>query len=240
MSKIEWTEETLNVVTGCTPVSEGCKNCYAKSWHKRLRAMGQKKYAHDFNKVIFHPVLCSIYKNKKKMIFLNSMSDTFHEQLTFDRIFEIFGMMALNPNTTFQVLTKRAERATEFFNHYFSPKYVMDNLWFGVSIEKQKYLDRINSFTASCAKINWISFEPLLEEIQINIIDCSNIDWVVIGCESGPKRRETKIEWITELTNLCKHYNIPVFIKQMEIDGKVEKLIYKFPEHLRIREYPKY
>lgn len=254
-SKIEWTEQAWNPVTGCTKVSEGCKNCYAKTMHKRLTAMGIKKYKKPFNKIVCHPeTLEEPFKWKKpSMIFVNSMADLFHEDVPYDFIAKVLETMEQAGQHTYQILTKRPERALDFwkwFNEYMQSvvESFLDNEWMGVSVENQKTADeRIPVLLQIPAKIRWISVEPMLENVDLsgwlffddegNEIE-SQINWVVIGAESGANRRECKLKWIESIVEQCKSANVPVFVKQIHLNGKLEKDINKFPKHLQIREYP--
>jgi protein gp37 len=247
-TKIQWTNETWNVTTGCSKISEGCKNCYAETMHKRLNAMGVEKYKEPFNKICFHREELkkpSEWKNPR-MVFVNSMSDLFHEDVP-DRLIKavIEEMCCYDSPHTFQVLTKRPERMKESLSP-FNTIYI-DNIWFGVTTENQKEADhRIPILLRTPAKVRFASVEPMLEKIDLLFDlmphrDNGNppIDWVIVGCESGAKRRPCKIEWIEDIVDQCKKANVPVFVKQISINGKVIKDIEQFPKHLQVREFPK-
>ena len=206
-SKIEWTQETWNPVTGCTKISEGCKNCYAERMTKRLVAMRQKKYSEGFDKVVFHPKeLKKDFGKKPKMIFVNSMSDTFHECVDDKNIVEILATCAVEEQHIFQILTKRAERL-----RYFEPCF-SSNIWLGVTVEKPDYKYRINYLKHTNAKIKFLSCEPLLGDL--GELDLSGIDWVIVGGESGPGARFCNALWVKNIRNQCVKQNVPFFFKQ--------------------------
>lgn len=208
-SSIEWTEATWNPVTGCTKISEGCKHCYAERMALRLQAMGQKNYARGFELAFHDEILDSPLKWKKpRMIFVNSMSDLFHEDLPFGIIKRIFHIMNRCYWHTFQVLTKRSYILAEYH------KYLnwTDNIWMGVTVENQNYVNRINDLRKTGAKTKFISFEPLLS--TIGDLNLDSIDWVIVGGESGPQARPIQESWVIGLKNLCIKQNKPFFFKQ--------------------------
>ena len=240
-TKIQWTNETLNIVTGCTKISEGCVNCYAEIMHRRLTAMGQEKYSEPFHTVCFNlEELFKIEKWKKpRMVFVNSMSDTFHDKIydcELNYMFQSFGEASKH---TFQILTKRPQRALEYFKKIqtkFPDTFpnLMQNIWLGVTVENNKEAWRIETLKEIPAKTRFLSIEPLLEDMKQ--LDLSNIDWVIVGCESGAKKRECKPEWIFNIILQCKAQNVPVFVKQVNINGKVLKE--NLPENYNFREFP--
>lgn len=204
-SKIEWTNATWNVITGCTKYSEGCQNCYAEKMHKRLQAMGQTKYNHPFSTQVLH-----IYEfeqdfgKKPKMIFVNSMSDTFHVKVPDDTICLLLDTIRNHPQHTFQILTKRAERVKEFS--------YPENVWLGVTVEMAKYKDRMEYLKQTDAKVKFISCEPLLEDL--GELDLSGIDWVIAGGESGPNARPCHADWVRNIQRQCAEQKVPFFFKQ--------------------------
>lgn len=210
MSKIEWTNETWNVITGCTKYSEGCQNCYAEKMHKRLQAMGQAKYSKPFNEVVFHFKELFNHNNfsrldsKRKLIFVNSMSDTFHDSVTDIQIMQILEECEWNDPNIFQILTKRAERLSDF-------KYPF-NVWLGVTVEMAKYKDRMEYLKQTNAKVKFLSCEPLLEDL--GELDLSGIDWVIAGGESGPGARPCHADWVRNIQRQCQEQNVPFFFKQ--------------------------
>ena len=208
-SKIEWTETTWNPVTGCTKVSAGCKNCYAEKMALRLQAMGTPKYENGF-KVTCHKDVVGqpITWKKSQMIFVNSMSDLFHEDVPETFIDLVFGTMRFASHHTYQVLTKRADRLLAI-----DRKLVWaDHIWMGVSIENRDCLQRIDSLRQCSASVKFLSCEPLLESLgEINL---TGIDWVIVGGESGPSARPMEKAWVNEIMRQCRTANVPFFFKQ--------------------------
>jgi protein gp37 len=260
-TKIQQVQYSWNPFQGCTKISEGCKNCYAEKLHRRLSTMGLKKYKNPFKNIQYwSESLIEPHRIKKpSMIFVNSMSDTFHEKRSFLSINYIFSVMSSIDRHIYQIYTKRPSVMLQFFKYkndlakklpknYIISGKLKDNIWFGTSIENQKEANnRLPDLIKINASVKFVSAEPLLEKIDISLWMVSGfleppfndiINWVIIGCESGPSKRPCKIEWVEDLVNQCKEYNIPVFVKQLNIDGKVVKDINQFPEHLRIRQYP--
>lgn len=208
-SSIEWTESTWNPVTGCTKISDGCKHCYAERMALRLKAMGQPNYVNGF-KVTLHEQMLELPLKWKKpqMIFVNSMSDLFHEDVSADFIYRVFDVMQQAHWHTFQVLTKRAERLQEL-----SPQLTWnDNIWMGVTVENENYVNRIENLRRTGAKIKFVSFEPLLSEITE--LDMTGIDWAIVGGESGPGARPMEEEWVLGIRQQCLENNVPFFFKQ--------------------------
>ena len=208
-SSIEWTESTWNPVTGCTKISDGCKHCYAERMALRFQSMGQPNYVNGF-KVTLHEQMLELPLKWKKpqMIFVNSMSDLFHEDVPADFIYRVFDIMQQAHWHTFQVLTKRAERLQEL-----SPQLPWnDNIWMGVTVENEKYVSRIDNLRRTGAKIKFVSFEPLLSEITE--LDLTGIDWAIVGGESGPGARPMEEDWVHEIRQQCLENNVPFFFKQ--------------------------
>lgn len=212
-TKIEWTERTWNPVTGCTKVSEACQNCYAEVMSRRLKGMGQKKYANGF-KVTLHPEClnepCSW--RKPSMVFVVSMGDLFHENVPFEYIDRVFDIIRKTPQHTYQILTKRAERMFDYW--YLHIRYeIPENVWLGVTCESQKHYDRIRWLESiKIPNVHFLSCEPLLGDISD--IPLTNIDWVITGGESGMCARRTDIEWFRGLRDVCTESNTPFFFKQ--------------------------
>ncbi|MBL0262385.1 MAG: phage Gp37/Gp68 family protein [Leptospiraceae bacterium] len=204
-SQIEWTEATWNPTTGCTKVSAGCKNCYAEAMTKRFENKWGK-----FSEIQFHIDRLSIPSKKKTptVYFVNSMSDLFHKKIPDSFIKKVFEQMNENPQHTFQILTKRADRITEL-NHKLN---WTPNIWLGVSIENPSVYDRIKPLVSSSAHIKFLSVEPLLASVKD--IPLNGIDWVIVGGESGRKARPLEREWVIEIRNQCKLEKIPFFFKQ--------------------------
>lgn len=231
-SSIEWTDATWNPITGCNPCSIGCDNCYAERLAGRLKAMGNPRYKDGFNVVCHYDLIELPLKWKKpRMIFVNSMSDIFHEDVPDEFIVHIFTTMRKAHWHTFQVLTKRPERLKRIQNKLeWAP-----NIWFGVTVESQEFISRIDWLKESHAITKFISFEPLLSSIQgINI---KGIDWIIVGGESGPKSRPVKIEWVRYLRDLAIKHQVPFFFKQW--GGVNKKKNGKLLDGVEWLEYPK-
>jgi len=208
-SKIEWTEETWNPVTGCTKYSDGCLNCYAARFAERLKNMGSERYVDGFKLTIHKDTYeRPLHWAKPRMIFVNSMSDLFHENLPDNEILEIFDVMNRATQHTFQVLTKRSERLVELSNRINWTK----NIWMGVSIESDGYLKRADDLRKCGAKTKFISAEPLLGSLRA--LDLSDIDWLIVGGESGPKSRPMNEEWVLELRDKARATRTAFFFKQ--------------------------
>ena len=208
-SKIEWTESTWNPTTGCTKISSGCANCYAERMAMRLKAMGTPKYINGFEVTLHEDCLSEPYSWKKpKVIFVNSMSDLFHEDIPLEFIAKVFEVMNENPQHIFQVLTKRADLLLEY-----SPKLNWtSNIWMGVSVEDSKAKRRIDYLRQTGAAIKFLSCEPLISDL--GEIDLEIINWVIVGGESGPKSRPIKEDWVLDIYSQCKRADIPFFFKQ--------------------------
>jgi protein gp37 len=304
MTKIPWTNETWNLVTGCTKIAEGCKNCYAETMAKKF--WGKRK----FTDVRFHANKLEIPLRwgKSRKIFVCSMSDLFHEKVSFEFIDKVMAVIALCPQHTFQILTKRPERTLEYIeylgNEYRSypnqfydfvyytkwnikrlqklenkvekfdkiynelksiayPSWPLPNLWLGVSVGTQAdAVKNIPILLQVSAAVRFVSIEPCLEQIDLHHIFLKSIentdimfdalskkggisykvncglDWVIIGSESGPKRRPCKIEWIRDIVNQCRVANVPVFVKQVPINLRCSRNPAEWPKDLRVQEYP--
>jgi protein gp37 len=208
-SKIEWTEATWNPATGCSKVSAGCANCYAERMAKRLNAMGQPNYAAGFNVTCHeHTLNIPLKWQKGRMIFVNSMSDLFHEEIEEAFIIKVFEVMNRASQHTFQVLTKRADRLAAM-----APKlHWTKNIWIGVSVENQKYTSRVDRLRETAAHTKFLSMEPLLG--PTSNLDLTGINWVIVGGESGPGARPMKEEWVLEIKSKCEASNVPFFFKQ--------------------------
>ena len=208
-SSIEWTESTWNPVTGCTKISTGCLNCYAEKMAKRLLAMRQPNYVNGF-KVTLHPEMLEmpLLWKKPQTIFVNSMSDLFHDDIPDEFIHNVFNVMAKAHWHRFQVLTKRAERLKKLSNKL----SWNDNIWMGVTVETSAYKFRIDRLRNTGANIKFLSIEPLLG--SLGKLNLENIDWVIAGGESGPFSRPVSPEWIREIRNQCIKNGVPFFFKQ--------------------------
>ncbi len=208
-SKIEWTESTWNPVTGCTKISAGCKNCYAERMAKRLQAMGQYNYRNGFKPTCHQHVLdLPLQWTKPQMIFVNSMSDLFHENIPQEFILKIFDTMNWASQHTFQVLTKRALRLESLSCLLNWSK----NIWMGVTVENSDYKERIECLRKTGAFVKFLSLEPLLEDI--GTLNLAGIDWVIVGGESGPGARPIKASWVRSIKEQCMEQNVSFFFKQ--------------------------
>lgn len=224
-SSIEWTEMTWNPTTGCDKISKGCKFCYAEVMSRRLQAMGVEKYENNFELTLHENELKLPYSWKKsKIVFVNSMSDLFHKDVPLEFIKKVFKVMNDCPQHTFQVLTKRADILLK----YSSELNWTENIWMGVSVENGKVTERINLLRQTSAKMKFLSIEPLIG--AVGNLDLTDIDWVIVGGESGPKARPMKKEWVIDIKNQCTESKVAFFFKQWggkrkkeagrELDGK--------------------
>lgn len=208
-SKIEWTDSTWNPVTGCTKISAGCKNCYAERMAMRLKAMGQQNYVNGFD-VTCHPHQLDLPLKWKKprMIFTNSMSDLFHEEVPLEFIKNVFDIMNRANWHTFQILTKRAKRLRDLAHHFnWTP-----NIWMGVSVENQQVTSRVGYLRQTDAAVKFLSMEPLVG--PVTDLNLDGIDWVIVGGESGPGARPMKEEWVLIIKEFCDTQSVPFFFKQ--------------------------
>ena len=208
-SPIEWTESTWNPITGCNKISPGCKNCYAERLAKRLKAMGQANYKNGF-RLTLQPRMLELPLSWKKpqTIFVNSMSDLFHKNVPLEYIQQVFDVMKRAHWHRFQVLTKRSSRLAELSPFLeWSP-----NIWMGVSVESQKYDYRIDNLRRTGAAIKFLSLEPLLGALKN--LNLSEMDWAIVGGESGYGARPILEEWVTEIRHQCQNQNVAFFFKQ--------------------------
>lgn len=274
-SSIEWTDKTWNPVTGCTKVSQGCKNCYAETIADRFFA---KQYAPNadgsarkFTDVRCHPERLDqpLHWKNPYRVFVNSMSDLFHENVPFEFILACMARMVTADQHTYQILTKRPERALEFDRYMAKSDYSVawrKNIWLGVSVENQKMADeRIPLLLDTPAATRFLSVEPMLEAVSLTnlcgvgfdalygVAECTRkIDWVICGGESGPGARPFNLAWAESLREQCKAAGVPFFMKQVgskpvaangaglghAFTGKGGDIA-EWPEHLRVREFPK-
>ena len=250
-SAIEWTDATWNPISGCTRVSEGCRYCYAETLAARFsktnhRYMGIAEMKGGSgkwtNEIKLHYDLLDrpIRWRKPRMIFVNSMSDLYHEKVPTEFIHEVFCVMNQASHHTYQILTKRDERLAELSGDLEWQPWI----WQGVSIEDQETTARIAYLRETHASIKFLSIEPLIG--RIHDIDLDGIDWVIVGGESGDKARHMSETWVRYLISICDEQEVPIFVKQMgTIWGRTYNADYKgqditrWPQDLRIREYPK-
>jgi protein gp37 len=214
-SGIEWTEATWNPLTGCTKVSPGCKHCYAERLSKRLMAMGNPKYANGFRLTLHEDALeLPLRWSKPRAIFVNSMSDLFHEDVPDEFVHRVFAVMAAAHWHRFQVLTKRPERLLAL-----DPELAWrPNIWMGVSVENERYVPRVDLLRQTQAHVKFLSIEPLLGPLPS--LDLAGIDWAIVGGESGPGARPLKESWVRDIRDRCLDAGVPFFFKQW---GGVQK-----------------
>jgi protein gp37 len=229
-SSIEWTEATWNPVTGCNKVSDGCKHCYAERMAKRLYAMGNPRYTNGFS-VTLHPDLINVPKKwiKPRKIFVNSMSDLFHEEIPIKFIQQVFETMNETPQHSYQVLTKRPERAVAFSNQL----DFTENIWMGTSVENSKVTHRIDLLKQVPAHVRFLSCEPLLGPLEN--LELEGIHWVIVGGESGPGARPMEADWVRSIRDQCHNQNVAFFFKQW---GGVQK--HRHGRELDNRTYDEY
>jgi len=229
-TKIEWCDETWNPITGCTPISDGCKNCYAAKMANRLKnnPKTQKKYRNGFEVTFHRNELNREFKGKGKRIFVCSMGDIFHADVNPLWIDYIIEKIRMTPQHTFLMLTKRTCIMSRYFEIIKAPK----NLWLGVTIENQASTIRLTEFADIPAPVKFISIEPMLEPITIkDHKTISAIDWVICGAETGPKARQMKPHWAYSLQEECKNLKIPFFFKKFSKgETKGEDMNREFPK----------
>lgn len=210
-SRIEWTEQTWNPVVGCTKISAGCKHCYAEVMARRLQAMGVPGYEDGFKTVRVLPERLEdpLRKRKPTLYFVNSMSDLFHDKVPEAFIDQVFDVMRRTPQHTYQLLTKRAQRLSQYSHRHDVPK----NVWIGVSVENKRHgVPRIAHLQAANAQTKFLSVEPLLEDV--GPLSLAGIDWVIVGGESGHKARPMDIEWARSVQRQCAEQGALFFFKQ--------------------------
>ena len=211
MSGIEWTEKTWNPVTGCTKVSAGCKNCYAETMARRLKAIGVNGYERGFEVACHENRLdMPLQRKKQTVFFVNSMSDLFHPKVSFSFIDKVMDTISRTPQHSYQILTKRPAAMKRYFS---GARKVPENAWLGVSVENKKHgVPRIEVLADIPARVRFLSVEPLLEDVgKINL---RGIDWVIVGGESGKKARPMKPEWAMNVQRQCNVAGVKFFFKQ--------------------------
>ncbi|MFD8916104.1 DUF5131 family protein [Streptomyces sp. NPDC059575] len=242
-SAIEWTEATWNPTTGCDRVSSGCDNCYALTLAKRLKAMGSPKYQADGDPrtsgpgfgLSLHPDALAVPYGWKspRTVFVNSMSDLFHARVPLDYVRRVFDVIADTPQHTYQVLTKRARRLRQVAGRLDWPA----NLWMGVSVESAQELPRIDDLRQVPAAVKFLSCEPLLG--PLTGLDLKDIDWVIVGGESGAGARPMAMAWAEAIIEEARHAGAAAFVKQLGSRwSKSHKDIGQFPLELQVRNYP--
>ncbi len=215
LSQIEWTDTTWNPVTGCTKISPGCKHCYAERMARRLSAMGQTRYRNGFETTLHHDLLeAPLRWRKPRLVFVNSMSDLFHDAVPLDFIRSVFSTISRAESHIFQILTKRSTRLLEVADALPWPT----NLWMGVSVESAAYVSRVRDLQRVPAAVRFLSVEPLLGPIPR--LPLAGIHWVIVGGESGPGARLMDPSWARTIRDRCNAREVPFFFKQW---GGVQK-----------------
>jgi protein gp37 len=213
-SEIEWTDATWNPVRGCTKISPGCKHCYAETFAERFRGVKGHPYEQGFDlRLVPEKLTEPLLWRSAKLVFVNSMSDLFHEGVPDEYIELVCRVMAVAKWHTFQVLTKRSGRLRSLLNGRLRFAAAQGHIWWGVSVEDRKYgLPRIPDLQSSPARVRFLSIEPLLE--NLGQFDLSGISWTIVGGESGPGAREMQKEWVISVRDQCRRYHVPFFFKQ--------------------------
>ena len=213
-SKIEWTDATWNPVRGCSKVSPGCANCYAEALAERFRGVPGHPYQFGFDlRLVPEKLFEPLHWRIPKMIFVNSMSDLFQEDVPDDYIKRVVRVMESANWHTYQVLTKRSDRMRDFLKAKLQSAALQPHIWWGVSVENRKHgLPRIDHLRETPVKIRFLSIEPLLEEL--GTLDLRGINWVIVGGESGPGARPMKKSWVIDIRDQCRQAEIPFFFKQ--------------------------
>jgi protein gp37 len=213
-SKIEWTDATWNPVRGCSKLSPGCKHCYAETFAERFRGVKGHPYERGFE---LRPVPAKLGEplrwRSPKMIFVNSMSDLFHEGVPDAYIRAVAQVMVTANWHTYQVLTKRSKRLQRLLNSSLKFAATQRHIWWGVSVEDKKHgVPRIEDLRNAQVPVRFLSIEPLLEDL--GTLDLKGIQWVIVGGESGPGARPMEKEWVTSIRDQCRESDIPFFFKQ--------------------------
>ena len=208
-TKIEWTDRTWNPVTGCTKHSTGCAHCYAETMANRLKAMGVAKYANGFLPTLHESSLYEpIGWKQSHTIFVCSMADLFHDEVPFAFIDAVMNTIRQTPRHRYQILTKRAERMAE----YFAQAKIPENVWLGVTVESSTVIHRIDCLRPLQASVRFLSCEPLIEDV--GELDLTDIDWVIVGGESGVQARPMKPEWVRSILQQTEEQGSAFFFKQ--------------------------
>lgn len=214
-TKIEWTDKTWNPITGCTKYSQGCLHCYAETMSRRLRGMGVEKYRNEFALTLHEESLEEPLRwRKPHNIFVCSMSDLFHKEVPYEFIDRVFEVIKQTPQHRYQVLTKRAERMAEYFSFHEVPK----NVWLGVTVENAEYKYRIDLLREIPATIRFLSCEPLLG--SLGSLNLSNIEWVIVGGESGASARPMSEAWVLQIKEQVVSQGSAFFFKQWGTWGR--------------------
>lgn len=239
-SKIEWTDATWNPVRGCTKISPGCKHCYAETLAERFRGVKGHPFEFGFDlRLVPEKLGDPIRWSSPKKVFVNSMSDLFHDEVPDDYIEQVCRVMLAANWHTYQILTKRADRMAALLNGKLRKAAEASHIWWGVSVENQKHgLPRIDLLRKAAPAVAFLSVEPLLEDLgKFNLAD---IHWVIVGGESGPGARPIRAEWVRNIREQCDRAEVPFFFKQWggvrksetgrELDGRTYDAFPEIPE----------
>jgi len=213
-SKIEWTDATWNPVRGCTKISPGCAHCYAETFAERFRGVPGHPFEFGFDlRLVPEKLADPLRWRTPRMIFVNSRSDLFHEDVPDDYIAKVARVMTLANWHTYQVLTKRAARMRELLTSKLRFAAEQANIWWGVSVDDRRHgLPRVDRLRESPAQVRFLSIEPLLEDL--GHVNLSQINWVIVGGESGPGARPMKAEWVRSIRDQCRKAGVAFFFKQ--------------------------
>jgi len=238
-SSIEWTDATWNPVRGCTEITSGCANCYARTFSERFRGVPGHPYEQGFDlRLVPEKIREPLTWKRPRRVFVNSMSDLFHKDVPDDFIVQVQDTMLLADQHTFQILTKRAGRMKALLDSQLSRGALASHIWWGTSVENRRQgLPRLEELKQSKASIKFLSVEPLLEDL--GEVDWRGIDWVIVGGESGAGAREMRVEWVRKIRDQCLRDGVPFFFKQWggvqkkkhgrELDGRTHD---EFPQIL--------
>jgi protein gp37 len=248
-TKIEWTEATWNPVRGCTKVSPGCKHCYAETFAERFRGVMGHPFKQGFDlRLVPEKLSAPLEWKKPRTVFVNSMSDLFHERVPEEYIFHVAEVMMEADLHTYQVLTKRSARMQHLLNSKLALAAKSKHIWWGVSVEDRKYgVPRIGHLREADASVRFLSLEPLLEDL--GELDMGGIRWVIVGGESGASARPFDIAWARSVVRQCREQHVACFVKQLgrrPVDGKSPLKLRnwkggdpeEWPADLRVREFP--
>ncbi len=213
LTQIEWTDATWNPVTGCTKISPGCDNCYAERIAERFRGVPGHAYEQGFDLMLKPDRLNQPLRwRKRRMIFVNSMSDLFHKEVPWAFVERVFDTMESAHWHTYQILTKRSSRMRNFVNKRYKDTMAPSHIWLGTSIEDGTKVSRVRHVQQMAAGVRFLSVEPLIG--PVGKLDLAGIHWVIVGGESGPRARPMKIEWAREVRDQCLAAGVPFFFKQ--------------------------
>ena len=225
-TKIEWTDKSWNTCTGCQPISPGCANCYAKVFAERWRGVPNHPFTNGFDfELREHRLEDPLHWRKPSMIFVGSMTDLFYEKVPDDHIAKVFDTMTRASHHTFQVLTKRADRLLDWVDKHLHE--IPPHIWIGVTVENQDYVSRIEKLINVPAETRFVSFEPLLGEVIVPDHLMKQIQWAIVGGETGPRARRMHESWAIGLRDQCQRNGVPYFFKHMGMFNAAGKRVGK-------------